>query len=67
MIRARFRSGLLLENRVPLRTYGNQQPGLTFLTGPSDAIGFEDSKKYVQTIRSELVYRFNWVAGRRAY
>ena len=33
----------------------------TFFTADNSLVGFsEDSKKYIQTVRSELVYRFNW-------
>jgi len=53
--------GLFWKTEYRFSTYQSQQPALTLLTPTATtAIGFEDSKKYVQTIRTELVYRFNW-------
>jgi outer membrane immunogenic protein len=56
--------GLFWKTEYRFSTYQNQQPGISLISATGTTpFGFEDSKKYVQTIRSELVYRFNWGGG----
>jgi outer membrane immunogenic protein len=64
-----FIPGLFWKTEYRYANYRAENPALT---GPGTAlvavlptgIGFENSKKDVQTIRSELVYRFNFGGGR---
>jgi outer membrane immunogenic protein len=58
--------GLYWKTEYRFAQYQAERPALTGVLipgGPGAVIGFEDSKKYVQTIRSELVYRFNFGGG----
>jgi outer membrane immunogenic protein len=62
-----FLPGLFWKTEYRYAWYGEQSPALsigpTALVGPNTLIGFERGKKDVQTIRSELVYRFNFGGG----
>jgi outer membrane immunogenic protein len=56
--------GLFWKTEYRFATYQAETPALTSITaGVATPLGFEESKKYVQTIRSELVWRFNWGPG----
>jgi outer membrane immunogenic protein len=56
--------GLFWKTEYRFATYKAETPALTVITaGASLPFGFEESKKYVQTVRSELVWRFNWGPG----
>jgi outer membrane immunogenic protein len=59
--------GLYWKTEYRFAQYQAERPALTtvgIVGGPAGGlVGFEDSKKYVQTIRSELVYRFNFGGG----
>jgi outer membrane immunogenic protein len=61
-----FLPGLFWKTEYRYAQYDAESPAITrtSLTAGTAIIGFEDSKKYVQTIRSELVYRFNFGGGR---
>jgi hypothetical protein len=55
-----FLPGLFWKTEYRFSSFDTQNnPILVTATGLSTALS-EDSTKYVQTIRSELVYRFNW-------
>jgi outer membrane immunogenic protein len=60
-----FLPGLFWKTEYRYAQYDAESPAITrtSLTAGTAIIGFEDSKKYVQTIRSELVYRFNFGGG----
>jgi outer membrane immunogenic protein len=56
-----FLPGLFWKTEYRYATYGAKQVPLRLnVAGVQTLFGYEDSKKYVQTIRTELVYRFNW-------
>jgi outer membrane immunogenic protein len=59
-----FLPGLFWKTEYRYAWYGEQSPALTLGPttpgGPNTALGFERGKKDIQTIRSELVYRFNF-------
>jgi outer membrane immunogenic protein len=55
--------GLYWKTEYRYSSYRAENPGL-FALAPVGLIGVENSKKDVQTIRSELVYRFNFGGGR---
>ena len=64
----RLPAGPVLEDRISLRPATSAERAGLSLTAPLGAltggsVGFEASPKYVQTIRSELVYRFNFGGG----
>jgi len=61
-----FIPGLYWKTEYRYASYRAENPLLTgvFATVPGGFIGAENSKKDVQTIRSELVYRFNFGGGR---
>jgi outer membrane immunogenic protein len=53
-----FMPGLFWKTEYRFADY--QAQTLPILAPDGDLLGTFDSHKYVQTIRSELVYRFNW-------
>jgi len=66
-----FLPGLYWKTEYRYSAYRAENPALSVAAGGPFAvvpgtriIGFENSKKDVQTIRSELVYRFNFGGGR---
>jgi outer membrane immunogenic protein len=62
-----FLPGLFWKTEYRYAWYGEQSPALslgpTALVGPTTVIARERGKKDVQTIRTELVYRFNFGGG----
>jgi outer membrane immunogenic protein len=56
-----FIPGLNWKTEYRFAEYRSESPGLFNAAGT--LVGYERSEKYVQTIRSELVYRFNWGGG----
>ena len=61
-----FLPGLFWKTEYRYARYDAERPaivGLTTFTGAPALAFFEDSRKDVQTIRSELVYRFNFGGG----
>lgn len=60
-----FLPGLFWKTEYRYATYGGERPALTIASAfaAPRLVGYEDSKKYVQTIRSELVWRFNFGGG----
>ena len=62
-----FLPGLFWKTEYRYSNYGAENPAIrvppTALVGAATLIGIENSRKDVQTIRSELVYRFNFGGG----
>jgi outer membrane immunogenic protein len=60
-----FLPGLFWKTEYRYATYGGKQVPLRLNVAgaPPVLFGYEESKKYVQTIRTELVWRFNWGPG----
>ena len=54
-----FLPGLFWKTEYRYSSFDRERPAITVAAGGA-LFGFEESKKYVQTLRSELVYRFNW-------
>jgi outer membrane immunogenic protein len=55
-----FMPGLFWKTEYRFADYQAQTLQMDFTAGLVGTVGTFDSHKYVQTIRSELVYRFNW-------
>jgi outer membrane immunogenic protein len=59
-----FLPGLFWKTEYRYASYSAERPAITgALAGTVPGLFFEDSRKDVQTIRSELVYRFNFGGG----
>lgn len=62
-----FLPGLYWKTEYRFAQYQSERPALNLagIVGgpPGGLVGFEESQKYVQTIRSELVWRFNFGGG----
>jgi hypothetical protein len=58
-----FRPGLFWKTEYRFSRFDTENNSVRdFTTGGPDGFSI-DSRKFVQTIRSELVYRFNWAGG----
>jgi outer membrane immunogenic protein len=60
-----FLPGLYWKTEYRFAQYQSERPALTgpIVGAALGLVGYEESKKYVQTIRTELVYRFNFGGG----
>ncbi len=60
-----FLPGLYWKTEYRFAQYQTERPALTgpIIGAVPGLVGFEESKKYVQTVRSELVWRFNFGGG----
>ena len=60
-----FLPGLYWKTEYRFAQYGAERPALSgpIVGAAVGLVGFEESKKYVQTIRSEVVWRFNMGPG----
>jgi outer membrane immunogenic protein len=52
--------GLFWKTEYRVSEFNRETNALRFSATGLPTIYSEDSKKWVQTVRSELVYRFNW-------